>query len=120
MNHRKALGRWGEACAAEYLIGRGYAVLARNVRTPHGEIDLIARQGEETVFVEVKTRATLRYGYPEEAVTAAKRTHLLAAAESYLAEHPEVQGAWRIDVIAIYRPTGHAEPQIEHFENAVS
>ncbi len=119
MNHRKTLGRWGEARAAEYLVERGYAVLARNVRTPHGEIDLIARRGEEIVFVEVKTRATLRYGYPEEAITATKRAHLLAAAEDYLAEHPEIQGSWRIDVIAIYRPSKSIAPQIEHFENAV-
>ncbi len=120
MSHRKTVGRWGERYAADYLTGRGYTVLARNVRTPHGEIDLIARQREEIVFVEVKTRTTLRYGYPEEAVTAAKRAHLLAAAEAYLAEHPEVQGAWRVDVIAIYRPEGQVEPQIEHFENAVT
>lgn len=106
--------------AADFLARRGYTVLAHNLRTPHGEIDLLARQGETLVFVEVKTRSTLTFGYPEEAITAAKRAHLLAAAEAWLAEHPEWQGNWRIDVIAIYRPDPTQPPHIEHYENAIT
>lgn len=120
MNRSEKLGRWGEAVAADFLTRKGYTLLAHNLRTAHGEIDLLARQGETLVFVEVKTRSTLAFGYPEEAITPTKRAHLLAAAEACLAEHPEWQGNWRIDVIAIYRPDPARPPHIEHYENAIS
>jgi putative endonuclease len=126
---RQLLGRWGERLAGEYLSERGYLILASNVRTPYGEIDLIACQpGEDvadqddqpvTVFVEVKTRSSTAYGYPEEAVTAKKQAHLLGAAQHYLMEHPELSGAWRIDVIAIERSRGGRPANIQHFENAI-
>jgi putative endonuclease len=124
---RQALGRWGEGLAADYLARRGYAILERNARTPYGEIDLVARQVEDcpggpvelTVFVEVKTRTSPAFGLPEESVTARKRAHLLAAAQSYLQQHPHLENNWRIDVIAILRPRDNRPPQITHFENAV-
>jgi putative endonuclease len=116
---KQQIGRWGEELAARYLSERGYRVVAKNVRTSYGEIDLIARMDEVTVFVEVKTRTTLRYGLPEESITAKKLAHMHAAAQAYIQSHPEVGGEWRIDVISIYRgPTG--EPEILHFENALS
>lgn len=116
--HRQALGGWGEELAAAYLQERGYTILERNVRTRYGELDLVARQAEVVVFVEVKTRISLEYGMPEESITAKKRKHLLTAARAYLQVHPHLYGDWRVDVIAIYRsPSG--PPQIEHFENAV-
>ncbi|MEJ2351489.1 MAG: YraN family protein [Anaerolineales bacterium] len=128
---RQALGRWGEARAAEYLIARGYAIVERNVRTPYGEIDLVARReptrtaypgkpAPTTVFVEVKTRSSKAFGFPEESVTPRKQAHLLAAAQSYIQEHPEFDGDWRIDVIAIQRDPSKAQPTITHFENAVN
>lgn len=128
---RQALGRWGEAQAAEYLIACGYAIVERNVRTPYGEIDLVARlEGAKTaypgklapttVFVEVKTRSSKTFGFPEESVTPRKQAHLLAAAQSYIQEHPELDGDWRIDVIAIQRHPSKARPTITHFENAVN
>ena len=128
---RQALGRWGEARAAEYLIARGYAIVGRNVRTPYGEIDLVARlertrtvnpgrSAPTTVFVEVKTRSTKTFGFPEESVTPRKQAHLLAAAQSYIQEHPELDGDWRIDVIAIQRDSSKTRPTITHFENAVN
>lgn len=128
---RLELGRWGEAEAARFLEGKGYLILERNVRTPYGEIDLIAQLREEgplggasatmvTVFVEVKTRSTATFGPPEESITARKREHLIAAAQSYLQNHPELSGDWRIDVIAIQRLQATAVPVIHHFENAVN
>ena len=115
---RQELGSWGETLAAEYLTQNGYTVLAHNVRTRHGEIDLVARQGAVTVFIEVKTRSSTAYGPPESAITPTKQTHLLASAQTYLQTHPELVGDWRIDVIAIRRRKG-MEPEIVHFENAV-
>jgi putative endonuclease len=115
---KQALGRWGEDAAARYLQERGYEIVARNVRTAYGELDLVARKAGELVFVEVKARSTGRFGPPETAVTAAKQEHLVAAAESYLQANA-IQGNWRIDVIAVRRQLG-AEPELVHFENALS
>jgi putative endonuclease len=126
---RQLLGKWGESLAADYLLNLGYVVLERNVRTPYGEIDLIARLVEEstfpaetvqvTVFVEVKTRSTQTFGLPEESVTARKRQHMIAAAQSYLQDHPDLGEIWRIDVIAIQQLQPDKPPTIHHFENAV-
>ncbi len=117
---RKALGRWGESVAAEFLIKRGYQIIERNMRTPYGEIDLVARMDEVTVFVEVKTRSNTRFGFPEEAITNSKRQHLIEASQKILQENPELDGDWRIDVIAIQKMDSADQPRIEHFENAVS
>lgn len=119
MSDRKKLGGWGESFAENYLTEIGYTVLERNVRTPHGEIDLIAEQQGVIVFVEVKTRTSRRYGYPEESVTPSKQAHLLASAQAYLQSHPELLGDWRIDVIAIERRAAEEKPFVAHFENAV-
>lgn len=127
---RQTLGRWGESRVADYLHQKGYEILDRNVRTPYGEIDLIASQtttsqpaeAEERVivFVEVKTRTTSTFGYPEESVTSRKRSHLLSAAQHYIAEHPQLGDTWRIDVIAVCRLNDRRETDILHFENAVT
>ena len=113
-------GRMGEDVAARYLAARGYQILARNVRTPYGEIDLIARQGAEIVFVEVKARTTLAFGWPEEAVTARKLTHLAQAALAWLAAHPEVDAPWRVDVIAVRLSPGDERVEIRHFEDVLA
>jgi putative endonuclease len=126
---RQELGRWGEALAADYLVDQGYTIVARNERTPYGEIDLVAqkvsgptvesRQPQEVlVFVEVKTRTSQSFGYPEEAVTPRKQMNLISAAQHYLQEHPDLDLDWHIDVIAIERYPDRA-PIIHHFENAL-
>jgi putative endonuclease len=88
------------------------------VRTPYGEIDLVTRQKEVTVFVEVKTRTNRVYGHPEDAITSQKKDHLIASAQDFLLKHPEISGEYRIDVIAILRLSRQV-PQIEYFENAI-
>lgn len=118
--YRQRLGHWGETVAAEFLIRNGYQVLGRNERTPFGEIDLVARQDQVTVFVEVKTRSSLIYGYPEESITRQKRRHMIQAALSYLGDHPELVGDWRLDVIAIQGRKSGPPPEIVHYENAVN
>lgn len=121
---KQQVGRWGENVAAYYLEKKGYQIMARNVRTPRGEIDLVVSQNAPgtgcLVFVEVKTRTNDHFGLPEEAVDARKLEHLFLAAEAYLQDHPEWSGCdWRIDVIAIQgRPGGKVEETaIEHFEH---
>ncbi len=120
MGRNQVLGRWGEEAAARYLAARGFRILGRNLRTPYGEIDLLARQGGQLVFVEVKTRTSRAFGYPEEAVTARKQAHLLAAAQHYLQAHPELPADWRVDVVAVYRPAADLPPEITHFENILA
>lgn len=115
---QKAVGRWGEDQAEAYLLRKGYEVIARNVRTPYGELDLIVRREGRVIFVEVKTRTSTSFGFPEEAVTARKRDHLLWAAQAYLQEHAELEGDWQIDVLAIRRQRA-GPPEILHFENVV-
>ncbi len=95
------LGASGERLAAAALERDGYALLARNWRCAYGEIDLVAEESAELVFVEVKARRGVRMGSPEEAVTPAKQRKLLASAQTYLAERGEEQRAYRFDVVAI-------------------
>jgi len=97
---RRKLGDTGEEVAAHFLRARDYVVLSRNYRCSAGEIDLVCRDGETVVFVEVKTRRGLAFGIPEEAVTARKLARLAAAGQHYLqGQSPETD--WRIDVVAI-------------------
>ena len=98
---RSRLGARGEEIAAAHLTAQGLAIAARNYRTRHGEIDLVARDGEMVVFVEVKTRRGAAYGTPEESVTARKRGRLARTAMAYLQEHGLEGRPWRLDVIAI-------------------
>lgn len=119
---RQRLGRWGETVAAYFMEQRGYRVLACNVRTGRGEIDLVAlhEQAGMLVFVEVKTRSNTSFGLPEEAVDTRKVEHVFRAAEAYLQEHPDLaEKEWRMDVIAIQgKPGDRVEDVIiEHFEN---
>jgi putative endonuclease len=115
--HNQILGQWGEICAADYLARHGFIIAARNVRTPEGEIDLIAQKDELLVFVEVKTRAHNLGGYPEEAITEEKLEHMSNSAEWYLLEHPENEENWRIDVISVTGKLNSKNPQIEWFED---
>jgi putative endonuclease len=116
MKHNQRIGKWGEQAAVQHLLSRGYALVDRNVRTPYGEIDIVVRQGETIIFVEVKTRTSGKMGLPEDSITAHKRKHMTACAEHYAAEH-EIDH-WQIDVISIEGKPG-TTPKITHFENAL-
>ena len=110
------VGKWGEDTVAAYLVGRGYEIVARNARTPYGEIDIITKQGDITIFVEVKTLRLSRNFFPEQNVTTRKRAHMLACAEHYAMEN--AIDHWQIDVIAVEGRRG-LEPKVTHFENAI-
>ena len=117
MKHNQNVGKWGEETAAAYLNQHGYEIIARNTRTPYGEIDIIAKQGDSTIFIEVKTLTSSRHFFPEQNVTARKREHMLACAECYAAEN--AIDHWQIDVIAVEGKQG-LEAKITHFENAIT
>ena len=98
---RQTLGKSGEDLAVAELGRRGYAILARRYRTRYGEIDIIARDGDTTVFVEVKARATGECGTAAEAVTPRKQRRLATMALDYLARHTSTDIPCRFDVVAI-------------------
>lgn len=120
MTHaRRRLGDWGENIALKFLLNKGYRLVARNVRTRYGEIDLIVRRGDRIIFVEIKTRSSTGFGHPEESVNPAKQQKIIASAEAYLGAHPDLDGDWQIDVISILQTPGLL-PQVTHFEDAVT
>jgi len=105
---RKALGRFGETYACHELQRRGYTIVERNVRFASGEIDIVAREGGELVFIEVKTRKPSRFALPEDAVSRGRMAHLERAIDQYLAGRNITDAAFRIEVAAIdVSPTGH-------------
>ena len=112
-------GELGERAAKRQLKRQGLKFLTANFRTPRGEIDLIFRDRDCLVFVEVKTRRSHTFAYPEDSVTQRKQAHLLSAAADYLQAHPESGESWQFDVVAIERRPG-GNPEIVHFENVIS
>ena len=115
MADHNVLGERGEKLTKEYLEGLGYQIIASNWRERKFEIDLIAIDKQEIVFVEVKTRSTSFFGNPEEAVTNKKQQHLINGADFYIQEN-EIDLECRFDVIAIILNTNQQE--ITHIKNA--
>ena len=97
----RTTGILGEELACQALSRRGYRVVARNWRCATGEVDIVARDGESWVFVEVKTRRGRGAGLAEEALTPDKIERLADLAETYLAEQNLPGVNWRIDLVAI-------------------
>ena len=114
----QSFGRIGQNFAEKYLRGLGYKIIVKNFNTRWGEIDIIAKDGDCFVFVEVKTRRDTEYGAPEEAVTKTKQRHLLAAAQIYLSKIHRINDPWRVDVIALIGDGVNFS--INHIKNAVS
>jgi len=108
-DRRQRLGRRGEDLAAEHLAGLGYEIIARNWRCRAGELDIVARQGDTLVLVEVRARRSRAFGLPEESLTPAKRARLLACG-AYLSAELAWAGSMRIDLVAIeIGPAGAVE-----------
>jgi putative endonuclease len=116
---RQGLGAWGENLAARHLAGKGYEIVARNWRCETGELDLVARDGEDLAFVEVRTRRGQALGSPEESVTPAKQARLINLAETYV-QVEDWQGGWRIDVVAVVLDQRGRLLRVDHYENAIT
>jgi len=112
----KGTGSKGEEIAATYLARKGYHILSRNYRCRYGEIDIVARDGETLVFVEVKAGRSKSFGAPETWVDRRKQEHLGNAAASYLEDHEIDNVDCRFDVVAIW--LGRNGPRVQHIENA--
>lgn len=94
------LGRKGERRVAWHYLLRGYRILARNVRLPAGEIDLVLKRGATIVIAEVKTRQSVSAGEGHEAVTRVKRERMIKLGDQYAARHPQAQ--LRYDILSLY------------------
>jgi putative endonuclease len=118
--HKKptqALGRAGEDIACDYLRKKRYEIVARGFRMFRGEIDIVARDGEKLVFVEVKARADESHGRPEESVTPGKQRQIRKIAQGYLVANPSPGVDCRFDVISILFQ-GPGDYRLEHFIDA--
>lgn len=116
---RQAFGKHGEILAARYLAAKGFEILDRNWRCQAGELDIVARDGQVLVLAEVRARRGRGHGTPEESVTPAKRSRLLALAEAYV-QAIEWPGFYRIDVVAIEMDGRGRLLRVSHYENAVT
>lgn len=114
-----AVGKWGEKQAERMLSGKGYRILGRRVRLgARDEIDIVARDGEILVFVEVKTRGHEDYGRPLEAVDRKKRHAISRAAVRYLKRLRNPRVCFRFDVVEVIGGLGDSDPTLRHIENA--
>jgi putative endonuclease len=111
-------GNQGETEAARFLEGLGYRILHRQLRGRYGELDLVARDGQTIVFVEVKTRASTAAGHPTESITLAKQKKITQSALEFLKRHRWLNQKARFDVISIIWPKGGEPPQLQHYINA--
>ncbi len=114
---RQRLGRVGEDVAVQALRTRGYRILERNVRLRHGELDVIAEEAGELVFVEVKARRSGTHGTPAEAVGARKQRALARLAMAYLVRRRLGERACRFDVVEVWLPPA-GPPRVEILRDA--
>ncbi|NLC77384.1 MAG: YraN family protein [Clostridia bacterium] len=117
MDKRQITGKEGEELAVKYLEEQGYKILARNYRCPLGEIDIIACDNEDLVFIEVKTRTSLKFGLPVESITKSKQFRIRKIALRYLAETRPVYNKYRFDVVSIILKNGKVD-QFDIIHNA--
>ena len=113
----RATGMAGEELAADYLLARGYAILARNFRCRGGEVDIVARDGATLVFIGVKTRRSAAFGLPQLAVTRFKQRQIAKAAQTWLAKNRKFGVAARFDVLTVLLHP-NAPAVFEHIPNA--
>ena len=116
---RLLLGNWGERVARNFLAGKGYRVLETGFRCAWGEVDIVANDGDELVFVEVRTRRGDAFGTPQESVTRAKARRLTSTAQTYIEERGIDGVDWRIDLISIVLDSGGRVLEISHLTHAV-
>lgn len=102
MNQKQKYGKLGENEATKYLEDLGYEIICNNFSCMQGEIDIIAKDGRELVFVEVKTRTSKKYGEAKEAVNKNKQMHIKNAVKYYLYKNKLENALVRIDVIEVY------------------
>lgn len=116
LNIHQKFGEKGESQAVRYLKKNGYKILEQNYRTPLGEIDIIAKEKDTIVFVEVKSRKSIRFGSPKWAVTAKKQRKISMVALYYLKTKKQTDAKARFDVVSVI--SNQDNPQIDVIKNA--
>jgi len=116
VSERINIGKKGEDLAAEFLVRKGFAVVKRNYRFKHAEIDLIVQKDDWTIFVEVKTRSSNSFGEPESFVGYKQGRKIFEAAEEFIFS-TDWHGHIRFDIISVKLG---ATPEIVHFEDAIN
>lgn len=111
------LGSRGESLAAEFLVGKGYEILVRNLTFKQGEVDILAKIGETIVIVEVKTQTSARFANPVYQVNAAKQRKLRLLSEIIAAKYPDC--FIRIDIVTIFWQFSDQPPTVTHLENTL-
>ncbi len=114
--YKKDLGYFGEKIAESFYLENGYRILCRNYRVSVGEIDVIAESDSHLVFVEVKTRSSIRFGYPAESITEKKLLHMKRAAEQFLLQNP-CEKEIRFDAVEVMAKITDGIPQLEHLNH---
>jgi putative endonuclease len=109
------LGKWGEALAAEFVEKKGYDIIERDWKSGHHDLDIIARDEDTLVIIEVKTRRNRLFGAPEEAIDYKKRQSLQSAINHYVKSH-HVNAPVRFDIISIVGTIG-STPEIDHIKD---
>ena len=116
---RVKLGKLGEEIAGRFLREQGYQILTTNYRCPQGEVDIVARDGEEVVFVEVRTRRSQNFGTPQESLNRSKIRRLVATCQDYLQGYGGVDTDWRIDLVSVRLDHDNRLKNIDHLRHAV-
>lgn len=119
--YNKNLGDFGEAVARDYLVNNGMVILESNYSAKSGEIDIIAKDDEVLVFVEVKTRSSMQFGYPSEAVNKNKIEHMIKTAEKYI-EDTAFDGDVRFDIVEVTAKAsdvGYEVEKVNHIINII-
>lgn len=118
--YRRNIGKTGEQIARRYFISRGCVILDQNIYYREGEIDLIIRDGEEIVFVEVKTRTSLEHGWGREAMTSLKREHMRSAIDKYLSDHHELNSVEiRADLVEVFLHLQSKKARLRHLKRII-
>lgn len=111
---RKKIGEIGERLACDFLKRKGYKIIDQNYRTRGGEIDIVAKEGDFFVFVEVKTRTNRTFGFPEEAIDSRKLHKLAQTAEQYFIAHHLYNQNYRIDAVSVEIDQETGKMEIRH------
>lgn len=116
--YNKDIGSYGEDLAVDYLKGKNYTLLSRNFRNRHGEIDLICKNSEIIIFIEVKSRYSYHFGLPRESVTYFKQKQIIYIAKYFLYKYKLLEYNCRFDVIEIYFNKNNNSYFVEHIKDA--
>jgi putative endonuclease len=118
MGRNQRIGNLGESLAQSYLRRAGFEIVAVNWHSRWGELDLVAREKGQWVFVEVKARTNNRFGQPEDSLTWKKKQRLIKTAWAFMSQHKLVDDAWRFDVLALQISPQGQLLNLEHYRNA--